>query len=93
MASHVTPIRTYVAVFLALMVLTALTVGAEFVDFGVFGDTVTLLIAFTKASLVVWIFMHVRSSAPLSKLSVVSGILWLVILFGLTLSDYLTRGL
>ena len=92
MATHVTSLRTYVGVFLTLLVLTGLTVGAEFIEFGALADTVTILIAFTKATLVVWIFMHVRSSAPLSKLAVVSGLLWLVILFGLTLSDYLTRG-
>ena len=91
MSAHVTPVRTYVLVFVTLMVLTALTVGAETVDFGAFADTVTLAIAFTKAALVVWIFMHVRYSARLSKLAILSSLLWLVIFFALTLADYLTR--
>ncbi len=37
-------------------------------------------------------FMHVRHSTRLTKITVVAGFLWLAILFGLTLSDYFTRG-
>lgn len=92
MAHHVTPLRDYILVFLALMVLTAVTVGVAFVDLGVWNDVVALGIAFIKATLVVMIFMNVRHSARLSKLTVLSGLVWLVILFGLTLTDYMTRG-
>ena len=92
MAHHVTSLRDYILVFLALMVLTAVTVGVAFVDLGVWNDVVALGIAFIKATLVVMIFMNVRHSARLSKLTVLSGLVWLVILFGLTLADYMTRG-
>jgi cytochrome c oxidase subunit 4 len=92
MAHHVTPIRDYLLVFLALMVLTAITVAVAFVDLGAWNDIVAMSIALLKATLVVLIFMHVRYSARLSKVSVVSGVLWLIILIGLTLSDYMTRG-
>lgn len=92
MAHHVTPLRDYILVFLALMVLTAVTVGVAFVDLGVWNDIVALGIAFIKATLVVMIFMNVRHSARLSKLTVLSGLVWLIILFGLTLTDYMTRG-
>ena len=87
-----TSIRAYVLVFLALMVGTALTVGAAFVDLGIFNDTVALAIATVKATLVVLIFMHVRHSSRMTKLSIVAGFLWLAILIGLTLSDYFSRG-
>ena len=93
MADHVTPIRDYLLVFLALMVLTAITVAVAFVDLGgAWNDVVALSIAVLKATLVVLIFMNVRYSARLSKITVFSGIVWLIILFGLTLSDYMTRG-
>jgi len=92
MAHHVTPLRDYILVFLALMVLTAVTVGVAFVDLGIWNDIVALGIAFVKATLVVMIFMNVRHSARLSKLTVLAGLVWLVILFGLTLADYMTRG-
>ena len=92
MASDVTSPVAYLAVFGALMVLTGVTVGVAFVDLGVFNDLVAMAIAFLKASLVVWIFMNMRHGSPLSRLAAVGGILWLAILFGLTLTDYWSRG-
>ncbi len=93
MTEHITSVRTYFLVFAALMVLTAITVVVAFQDFGAWNDIVALTIAVIKASLVVLFFMHIYYSGRLSKLVVVSGLLWLFILIGLTMSDYLSRGL
>ena len=60
-------------------------------DFGSLNTPVALLIAVTKASLVITFFMAVRYNTPLTKVVVISGFLWLLILFGLGLNDYLTR--
>jgi cytochrome c oxidase subunit 4 len=93
MAEHITSIKTYLLIFAALMVLTALTVGVAFVHLGVFNDVVALTIAAVKAVLVILFFMHVVHSSRMTKLSIVAGLLWLAILIGLTLSDYLSRGI
>ncbi|MCP4205020.1 MAG: hypothetical protein GY769_24190 [bacterium] len=74
------------------MVGTALTVATAFADLGAFNDVVALTIAVVKTTLVVLFFMHVRNSAPMTKLSIIAGFLWLAILIGLTLSDYFSRG-
>ena len=92
MSEHVTSPTVYIAIFLALMVLTAVTVWVAFQDLGPLNDIVALTIAVSKASLVILYFMHVRYSTPLTKLVVVSGFLWLIFLIAITLSDYLTRG-
>ena len=92
MSVHVTPIRVYLFIFGALMVGTALTVWAAFIELGAFNDIVAMAIAVTKATLVVLYFMHVRHSTRLTKITVVAGFLWLAILVGLLLSDYFTRG-
>ncbi len=92
MSEHITSVRVYVLVFLALMVGTAITVGVAFLHLGPFNDVVALTIAVTKATLVVLFFMHVKHSSRMTKITVVAGFLWLAILFGLTLSDYFTRG-
>ncbi|MCM2255577.1 MAG: cytochrome C oxidase subunit IV family protein [Vicinamibacteria bacterium] len=91
---HIVPVRTYILVFLALMVGTAITVGASYVDFGhsYLNNLVALLIAFTKATLVVLFFMHVKYSSKVTQLAVGSGFAFLVILFFFTFADYLTRG-
>ena len=91
MSSHVTPLRTYMAVFGALMGLTALTTAVAFVDLGALNDTVAMAIATTKVVLVVLWFMHVKASGKLIWLFAGAGFFWLLILFGLTLADYGTR--
>ena len=92
MSGHVAPKSMYYAVFAALMVGTAITVAVAFVDLGALNNVVMLGIAMTKATLVVLYFMHVRWSTRLTWVVAASGFFWLLILFGLTMQDYLTRG-
>lgn len=92
MSGHVAPKSMYYGVFGALMVGTALTVLVAFFDLGPFNNIVMLLIASAKALLVVLYFMHVRWSTRLTWVVAASGFVWLIILFGLTMTDYLTRG-
>ncbi len=92
MSGHVAPKSMYYSVFAALLVGTALTVGAAEVDLGALNNVVMLAIACTKALLVILFFMHVRWSSRLTWVVAASGFVWLLILFGITMSDYLTRG-
>jgi cytochrome c oxidase subunit 4 len=87
----IVPVRTYVAVFAALLVLTGVTYLVALQDFGWLNTPIALGVALGKASLVVIYFMGVRYNTPLVKVTVVAGLFWLLILFGLTLNDYLTR--
>ncbi len=89
---HVVPVRIYVAVFLALMVLTAITVAVAFVDLGALNNVLMLGIAVAKATLVILFFMHVKYGTRLIPLVAAGAFFWLLILFGFTLSDYLARG-
>ena len=91
MSEHVTSRKVYFAVFLALMVLTALTVFVATIDMGWANDVVAMAIAVTKALLVLWFFMHLRYSTRATVLTAVAGFFWLAILIFLTLNDYLTR--
>ena len=92
MSAHVvTPVRTYVAVFATLLVFTLLTVLVAGKDLGFLNTAAALGIACTKASLVVWFFMGVRFNTSLTKVVVASGFVWLLIMFGLGMGDYLTR--
>jgi len=90
-AEHIVPVRIYLLIFATLVVLTGVTTAVAFVDLGVMDVVVMLLIAFTKATLVVLYFMHVRFTSRLTQLAAASGFAWLAILIGLTLSDVLTR--
>jgi cytochrome c oxidase subunit IV len=90
-SEHIVPPKIYVAIFLALMVGTTLTVWAAFQNFGPFNIVIALVIASIKASLVVLFFMHARYSPGRTKLVIVCAVFWLGILLALTLSDYSTR--
>jgi cytochrome c oxidase subunit IV len=89
---HVVPATVYYIVFGALMALTAATVAVAYVDLGRFNIAVALGVAIVKATLVVLFFMHVKYSSRLVQLVVLASVVWLIILFGITLSDYITRG-
>jgi cytochrome c oxidase subunit 4 len=91
-SSHIVPVQLYVAIFLALMVLTAVTVAVAFADLGPLNNVVALTIAVTKATLVILYFMHVRYSSRLTWVVVSSGFFWLAVMIVFTLSDELTRG-
>jgi cytochrome c oxidase subunit 4 len=92
MSGHVAPKTLYYAVFAALIVGTGLTVAAAFVDLGAMNNVIMLTIACVKAALVVLFFMHVRWGTRLTWVVVASGFFWLLIMFGLTMTDYISRG-
>jgi cytochrome c oxidase subunit 4 len=92
MSTHVAPIRVYLFVFGALMLGTLLTVVVAFFDLGFFNNVVMLAVACTKALLVVLFFMHVRWGTRLTWVVAGSGFFWLLILFGLGMADYVSRG-
>ena len=92
MSEHIVSRKVYFAIFGALMVGTAATVGAAYIDLGGHLNTVlALTIAVIKATLVVLYFMHVRYSSKLIWVVFTSALFWLVILFAFTFSDYWTR--
>ena len=92
MSGHVSPKSTYYAVFGALMVLTAITVGVAFIHLGTLNFPVALGIAIFKATLVILFFMHVKYSSRLTKMIVGMAFFFLAILLLLTLTDYGSRG-
>jgi cytochrome c oxidase subunit IV len=85
--------RDYFVVFVALLLLTALTVGLSYVELGEWHTPVGLMIATAKVLLIVLFFMHVLHSGKLIALIAIAGLFWLGILMTLTMMDYLTRTL
>ena len=91
-SSTASPLKGYFAVFFALLAGTGLTVYAATLDLGRFNAAVALGIATVKATLVALFFMHVwHASEKLTKLVVIAALFFLLLLLGLTMSDYATR--
>ena len=92
--SKSSPLKTYFAVWAALLLGTFLTYKAAFVELGVFNSAVALIIATAKALLVALFFMHLKgASEKLLKLVVISTIFFLFLLLILSMADYGTRNL
>ncbi len=90
--SKSSPLKTYFAVWIALLVGTFLTYKAAFIDLGRFNAAVALTIATVKALLVALFFMHIKGAhEKLLKLVVISTIFFLLILLALSMADYGTR--
>lgn len=81
----------YFLVYALLMIGLVATVAVSFVPLGSWNLVVALTIAFTKAILVVLIFMHVLNSPRLTWIAVFAGLIWLAIMLSLMMADYMTR--
>ena len=88
---HIVGPKTYLLILLALLVLTATTTGAAFINMGIFSPIVALGIACFKAVLVILFFMHIRYSSRVMMLTVGAGFFTFLVLITMTLSDYISR--
>ena len=87
---HVTP-KEYAAAFVALLLFMLLTIGAWKINLGYAANNiVAMVIAVTKATIVVLIFMQVKHNSKLAWLWTALGFIWLFFLFGIFM-DYVSR--
>ena len=92
MSEHISSVKLYIGIWLALLAGTGLTVVAAKIDMGPFNPIVALAIATIKATLVVLFFMHVKyAHEKLTKLVIVAAIFFFLILLALSMADYTTR--
>ncbi len=85
--AHVMSPWVLVAVFTALIALTAITVAVTRFDLGNLNLFVALAIATAKAILVAIYFMHLRYDSPFHSLILGTALLFLALFLWLTLLD------
>ena len=81
----------FIATYVSLMILLGLTIWSSFIKLDGFNSAINLGIAAAKALLVGIFYMHLHRASAVTKLFAIAALLWLTIMFGLTLSDYMTR--
>jgi cytochrome c oxidase subunit 4 len=86
----VTPLQ-YCYVFGTLLVFTAITVGAAYVDLGWANPVIALGIASFKAVVVILFFMHAAYQSRLIKITIAAGFFMFLVLITMTLTDYMSR--
>jgi cytochrome c oxidase subunit 4 len=84
-------VRTYTLVFVALLILAALTTGIAYIDLGPFNTIVALAIAFIKMCLVGLFFMELLYTHGLTRIVVLAGFFWLALMVSFTLADVFSR--
>lgn len=84
--------RALLLTYTALLALLAMTVGLSYLPMGTAGLPASLLIAAAKAVLVMAVFMRLREGSTLIRVTSLTGLVWLSLLFLLSFADYLTRG-
>ena len=91
MSEPITSIKTFTSVWIALLILTGTTVGVAYLNLGAFSVVVVIVIATIKSLLVALFFMEVRYSSAITKIVILAGILWLLIMLLLSLTDFASR--
>lgn len=83
--------RTYIIVWISLLILTAVTWGVSYVNLGMGNVAVALIIASVKAALVALFFMHLRYEKRLVWAFALVPLFFLALIIFGTLSDTMFR--
>jgi cytochrome c oxidase subunit 4 len=85
------PKYQFTAIWLALIVLLFVMFALAQFNLGAAGTAIILALAFVQTVLVLSFFMRLRTSTKVIRLVACVGFVWLLIMFVLAFSDYLTR--
>jgi cytochrome c oxidase subunit 4 len=88
--SHDDP-SVYLKTLILLLILTVITVGASYIDFGSGNTAIALFIATIKATLVALFFMHLAHDKPINAVIAISGFIFLGIFLMFDLIDFNAR--
>ena len=84
-------VKRHVKVWVALMLLLALTCGSAYLRLGVGKSIINLALAVAKAALVVTFFMHLLSSRVVIRVAAGTALFTIALLFIVSSCDYFTR--
>ncbi|HEX2898045.1 MAG TPA: cytochrome C oxidase subunit IV family protein [candidate division Zixibacteria bacterium] len=90
--NHVLPLKVYMGVATALLVLTIITVVVAQFHFGEFNLIIAMAVAAVKATLVALYFMHLRYDSRMYAIVFVGSLMFLAVFIGFTMLDTMRRG-
>jgi len=88
---HITEYPVYVKVLIGLLVLTTFTILVPWLDLTAFTALIALVLASTKAGIVMTYFMHLKVEYILLKILVIMVLAIYASVILLTFSDYFFR--
>jgi cytochrome c oxidase subunit 4 len=91
--SHITPVWHYLAVLATLLALLTISAISALIPLGYWNTIVNLAISVIKTLLVMLFFMHETEARTLTRTTSALGFVWLAILIGIMLTDFLGRAI
>lgn len=88
---HIISTKTYVMVFIGLIIGTIITVWIAGFDFGSWNMIIAMLVATGKATLVLLYFMHLKYDSMLNRTIFLSSFFFLALLFAFSFGDIISR--
>ena len=88
---HISPMSTYMGVFVALLVLTGVTYAVSYMSLGPAALPVAMIVALMKASLVCAYFMHLKYDDRYHVFVFLSTLIFVGIFFTFTMFDLNSR--
>ena len=89
--THIVPYKTQFFVLIALLVLTGITVAVTQFEFGALNTLVAMLIAGTKAVIVLVWYMHLKYEKKLLPMLVAGVVIIFLLVLFVTFFDYSYR--
>lgn len=84
--------KTYLFVWIGLLLLATATTLIGYLDLGPFNMPIAIAIATAKATLIVMFFMQAKAEPRVIQIIIAAGVLWILFMVTNTLGDYITRG-
>ena len=88
---HIVPNGVMMMVWIALLILTGITVGASVWFPGRAGIAVAMIVTPIKAALILMFFMHLKYEKPVFKWMFLVAVSLLAVIMGITFFDYSFR--
>ena len=88
---HISSYKLLFGVLVSLLILTGVSVGVSYIDMGFFNVPIALLVASTKATIVLLFFMHMKYESKVIAISFTSTFLFLCIMISFTFWDVAFR--
>jgi cytochrome c oxidase subunit IV len=88
---HTTSVSRILWVLIALLTLLAVSALSALVKLGPWNSVINVGVSITKTLLVMVVFMHETEARNLIRVASALGFVWLAMLIGLAVFDYMTR--
>jgi len=88
---HLMSFEVHIKVFVALLVLTFITVAVAQFDFGALNTLIAIAIATVKAAIVMGWFMHLKYDGMMNRVIFLSSFFFLIVLAVFCMMDIVTR--